>query len=155
MAGAKRGPAGKPTALRMLHGDRKDRINTDEPPAPEGDVEAPEMSDEVREIWDYTVEQLTAMHLVSRADRDVLACYCEAVVAHRKASAGIARSGLLIRTSRGQTFMRNPLLQVQRDSAVLIRVLAREFGLTPSARSDIRMGGAKDDAASGPERLLS
>ena len=51
--------------------------------------------------------------------------------------------------------MRNPLLAVQRDAAALIRVFAREFGLTPSARSDIRMGGGKSDAGAGPERLLS
>lgn len=154
----KRGPAGKPTQLRLLHGDRSDRINTDEPVPTDGDLTTPEGADldpEVQAVWDYTVDQLEGMGLAFPADRDALLCYCEAVVAHRKASAAIARSGLLIRTSRGGNFMRNPLIQVQRDSATLVRVFAREFGLTPSSRSDIHMGGGKGEQGAGPERLLS
>lgn len=151
----KRGPAGKPTRLRVLHGDRPDRINTDEPEAPDGLPEAlDDMSDEVREIWDYTLDQIDAMGLASPADRDVLRAYCEAVATHRQASRALAKSGLLIRTARGNQFMRNPLIAVQRDSATLVRVLAREFGLTPSARAGISVTGSADDGA-GPERLLS
>lgn len=49
----KRGPAPKPTALRVLHGDRKDRINDAEPQPAEGEVTAPEeLSDDARAIWD-------------------------------------------------------------------------------------------------------
>lgn len=151
-----RGPAGKPTALRVLHGDRKDRINTNEPVAPEGLPEPPVgMADDVREIWDYTVGVLGPMRLATPADRDALACYCEAVVTHRKASAGLAATGIIVRTSRGNTPMRNPLLAVQRDAAALIRVFAREFGLTPSARAGIDMGAGSGNSAGGPERLLS
>jgi P27 family predicted phage terminase small subunit len=140
----------------VLHGDRKDRINTNEPVPAEGDVVPPDdISDDVRAIWDYTVAQLEAMRLVTGADRDALLCYCEAVVTHRKASAGLAKTGIIVRTQRGNVPMRNPLLQVQRDAAVLIRAFAREFGLTPSARSDISMGGGRADDFAGPERLLS
>jgi P27 family predicted phage terminase small subunit len=151
-----RGPSGKPTALRVLHGDRKDRINTDEPVPPSGLPAAPEgMSDDVRAVWDYTVSILGPMRLATPADRDALACYCEAVVTHRKASAGLAQTGIIVRTSRGNTPMRNPLLAVQRDAAALIRVFAREFGLTPSARAGISLGDGNTSSGAGPERLLS
>jgi P27 family predicted phage terminase small subunit len=140
----------------VLHGDRKDRINSNEPVAPDGLPEAPaEMSDEVRAVWDYTVGILGPMRLATPADRDALACYCEAVVTHRKASAGLAQTGIIVRTSRGNTPMRNPLLAVQRDAAALIRVFAREFGLTPSARAGINMGAGDSGSGVGPERLLS
>lgn len=151
----KRGPRPKPTNLRVLHGDRKDRINTDEPVAPDGLPQPPyDMAEDVRAVWDYTVEQLRMMGTVSTADRDVLVCFCEAVVTHRKASKALAGTGILIRTRRGDAFMRNPVLQVQRDAAQTIRGLAQEFGLTPSARSEINMGGARTNG-SGAERLLS
>ena len=141
-----RGPKGKPTALRVLHGDRKDRINTDEPPAPEGLPEPiAELAPAVREIWDYTLTQLAAMHLATPADRDALIAYCEAVVTHRKASALLAKSNVLVpmATTHGTVAVRNPAVQIQRDAAMLIRNLGREFGLTPSGRSDIRMGGRR------------
>lgn len=152
----KRGPAGKPTQLRILHGDKPSRINTDEPVAPDGLPEPPDyMGDEAREVWADTVANLASMRILSPADRDALACYCEAVVTHRKASELLTKSGILVRTQRGNLPMRNPLLAVQRDQAALIRVLAREFGLTPSARSDIHTGGRRDNDGAGPERLLS
>jgi len=76
----RRGPAPKPTALRILHGDRPSRINVDEPIPDRGLPECPDgVSDEVREVWDDTVRQLDVMGVASRADRDALRCYCEAV----------------------------------------------------------------------------
>lgn len=134
-----RGPRPKPTNLRILHGDRKDRINTDEPPAPDGVAQCPAgVSEQVRAVWDYTVAQLEAMGCASPADRDSLLCYCEAVVTHRQASAILARSNILIRRADSDTLMRNPALSVQRDAALLIAKFAQHFGLSPSARSEIR-----------------
>jgi P27 family predicted phage terminase small subunit len=160
----KRGPKGKPTNLRILHGDRPDRINQNEPPAPQGAPEPPyEMEGDVREVWDYTVRSLVGMTIASPVDRDALAVYCEAVALHRRASAmlaGMGANGILVRTQRsrangaGPGFMRNPLLQVQRDAAATIRAYAQEFGLTPAARSEITAGGATGHGL-GAERLLN
>jgi P27 family predicted phage terminase small subunit len=146
-----RGPRPKPTNLRVLHGDRKDRINNDEPPAPDGEAVCPAgVAPAVREVWDYTVAQLAAMGCASPADRDSLLCYCEAVVTHRKASEILARSQVLIRRKDSDVLMRNPALTVQRDAALLIARFAQHFGLSPSARSEIRnpkgTGNAQDSA---------
>jgi P27 family predicted phage terminase small subunit len=151
----KRGPAKEPTHLKVVKGTASPEDAEREPRPLADPLEAPdELDDEVMEVWAYTVRQLEGMGLATPADRDALVCYCEAVVAHRKASAAIAQSGLLIRTSRGNAFQRNPLLAVQRDQAALVRVFAREFGLTPSARSEFGQGG-NHGSGSGPERLLS
>lgn len=150
----KRGPAPKPTNLRLLHGDRKDRINDEEPQPADGLPELPPgTSPQVAEVWAYTLKQLGVMKLATPADRDVLLAYCEAVVVHRKASDILARSSVLIKGLHGG-LVKNPAVQIQRDSAIVMRALAQEFGLTPSARSQIRMGNGKKDNDSAA-RLLS
>lgn len=143
----KRGPAPKPTSLRLLHGDRKSRINTDEPtPRDDTPVLPDGVADDVAEIWRYTLGELQFMRIVTTADRDTLLAYCEAVVAHRKSSATLARTDVLVEGLHGN-LVRNPALQIQRDSAHTIRAFAQEFGLTPSARSRItaeRRGGESE-----------
>jgi P27 family predicted phage terminase small subunit len=135
----RRGPAPKPTALRLVDGVRKSRLNESEP-IPSGLLpECPAgVSAPVREIWDYTVRELVTMGTAYAADRDSLLCYCEAVVTHRKTCALLAKSDVLVKGALGNP-VRNPLLAVQRDAASVIRAFAQEFGLTPSARTRIEV----------------
>lgn len=150
----KRGPAPKPTKLRLLHGDQPKRINKDEPQPAEGRPQCPEgVTDEVRAIWDYTLDQLIVMDLATPADRDALVAYCEAVVTHRRASAILAKSQVLIPGAIKGTVVRNPAVQIQRDSAALVRAFANEFGFTPSARSEIRKSGSRDHGPSAARYL--
>jgi len=136
-----RGVPPKPTRLKLLEGVKPSRVNFAEPEAPKGTVICPDgVTAEVREVWDYALSNLDTMKIVSPADRDALLAYCEAVVTHRKASALLAKSPLLIQNARG-AMMRNPAIAVQRDAAVIIRSFAHAFGFTPSARSEIRTGG--------------
>lgn len=151
----KRGPAPKPTQLRLLHGDRPARINHDEPRPEQGRPECPDdASPDVREIWDYTLQQLIVMDIATKADRDALRCFCEAVVTHRKASAILAKSPVLVPGAIKGTVVRNPAVQIQRDAAAAVRGFAHEFGFTPSARSEIRSGAARTDGT-GAERFLT
>lgn len=144
----------KPTAIRMIHGDKANRFNHDEPVAPEGALTCPEgVTDVVRDIWDYTVDCLEQMGVADPSGRDTLLCYCEAVAAHRQASAVLAQSSVIIKGLHGG-LVRNPALVVQEHSAVLIRALGAQFGLTPSSRSGIVVGGTKQSNVSA-ERLLS
>lgn len=151
----KRGPVGAPTQLRLLRGDKPCRVNDREPVARDVLPEPPDaMTADAREIWHYTIRELQHMKIAAAADRDALACYCEAVVSHRKASEILAKSPVLVKGLHG-TLVRNPALQIQRDAANTVRGFAQEFGLTPSARAGIktegRSGGDKANpfAASG------
>jgi len=142
-----------PTQLRLVHGDNLHRVNRDEPKPRAVLPECPvDVSPAVRDVWDYTLAELKAMKVISAADRDALLCYCEAVVKHREASQVLAQTKILVKGALGG-LVRNPALQIQRDSAQSILVFAREFGLTPSARSQIRVAesthGSGDDLLSG------
>jgi P27 family predicted phage terminase small subunit len=140
----RRGPAPKPASLRLLDGARTRDINANAPVARDGKIETPDfLSDDVRVIFEHTVAELEYMGIAAPSDRDVLIAYCEAVDKHRKASALLARSPVLVKGMHGN-LVRNPALQVQRDAAHLIRQLAQEFGLTPSARA--RIDSSRDDS---------
>lgn len=150
----KRGPAPKPTRLRLLHGDKPSRINDDEPIPEDGLPVCPETaSAEVKAIWDHAITQLIVMGIATPADRDALVCYCEAVVTHRRSSALLAQSQVLLPGAIKGTIVRNPAVQIQRDAAAVIRAFAHEFGFTPSARSEIRTGRKTNEVTA--ERYLS
>jgi P27 family predicted phage terminase small subunit len=152
----KRGPAPKPTHLRLLHGDQKKRINQDEPLTPCGLPECPDdVTDEVREVWEYTIGNLIVMGVATPADRDALRCYCEAVVTHRRACALLAKSQVLIPGAIKGTIVQNPAVRVQRDSAAMVRAYAGEFGFTPSARSEISRGAASHRGPNDVGRYLN
>lgn len=149
----RRGPAPMPTNLRLLHGDNQHRVNRDEPkPRAVDPVCPPEVSPAVRKVWEYTLAELKAMRLATAADRDALLCYCEAVATHREASAALAETDVLVE-GRDGGLVRNPALQAQRDAARIVLLFAREFGLTPSARSQIKT--AESGRAPGEDLLTS
>jgi P27 family predicted phage terminase small subunit len=138
-----------PTKLRILHGERhQDRLNQDEPvPVPTSPQVPTEASLPVQLVWRETVRELEGMGLAYASDADSLRCFCEAVVQHRRASAVLSKSPVLVVGLHGN-LVRNPALQIQRDCAQTIRAFAQEFGLTPSARSSIRSreaGGPIED----------
>lgn len=129
------GPRPKSAALRLLHGTHPERVNRDEPVPSAGVPSPPEgMSEAVLEVWHRTVAELSAMGVLTPADRDALAAFCEAVVIHRRACALLARSDVMVKGVEGGP-VRNPAVAIARDAAVTVRMFASEFGLTPSARS--------------------
>lgn len=148
----RRGPAPKPTRLRLLHGDEERRINRNEPQPGAGPLEPPDDLDETsRAVWDYIVSELSVMGLATRPDRDQLFAYCEAVSLHAKAVRMVHAAGPLIKDRDGAVRV-NPAVRVQTQSARSMLVFAREFGLTPSARVHLAAEKVAEDHA---ERLLS
>jgi P27 family predicted phage terminase small subunit len=148
----KRGPAPKPTNLRVLHGDRPDRINRNEP-LPTGEVEMPPfLSDPAAAVWQRLAPDLEHKGLLTAWDVDSFAVLCDAVAQYQAASKLVAQSGVLIK-GRKDAVVKNPAMQLVRDSAQTIRAYAQEFGLTPSARTGLSVGGETHGEAA--QRLLS
>lgn len=75
-----RGPAPKPTALKVAAGNPGKRtLNEDEPIPPPGEISPPEwLSPEARKIWDRVADVLLKMRTLTTADVDAFARYCEA-----------------------------------------------------------------------------
>jgi P27 family predicted phage terminase small subunit len=127
-----------PTRLKVLHGEeRPSRINAREP-RPGGSPRMPSgMSQDSRRVWRRILRDYGATGVLTAADTDVLRLFCDAVARHDQANRLLEASGPLVRRRGGSELVRNPLHQIVRDNAVLVRSLARELGLTPSARAGL------------------
>jgi P27 family predicted phage terminase small subunit len=72
-------------------------------------------------------------------DATALGAYCEAVARLQTACQVIAAAGLLLKDPDTQVIRKNPAVAQARDASHEVRLWAREFGLTPSARAGIRV----------------
>jgi P27 family predicted phage terminase small subunit len=136
----RRGPSPTPTPLKLLRGEtRPSRVNRAEPqpidrlPAKPGDLD-----DAADAVWDHVMAEFGHTGVIKASDTDVLRMYCEAVARYQEASRLLTRSGPLVKGARANEFVKNPLHQVVRDNAMLVRQLAGDLGLTPSSRSGLR-----------------
>ena len=132
----RRGPAPTPTALKILRGEtRPSRINGDEP-RPVGElVPIPEdISPEAQAVWRRVLREFGHTGVIRGADGDVMRIYCETVARYEKTSRLLDQSGPLVRGARSGELVKNPLHQIVRDNATLVRSLAGELGLSPAAR---------------------
>lgn len=144
----RRGPAPKPTVLKLLEGNPGKRpLNKKEPKPTGAPVLREDMSDASRAVWARVVDAYGHTGVLTAADGDALRIYCEAVVRYEAAALLLERSGPVVKGARSGDLVRNPLHQIVRDNAALVRAYARELGLTPSARSaitDVKTPGAED-----------
>lgn len=132
----KRGPAPTPTKLRVLRGNPGRRPVPDSPePVPGLPTAGEGMSPEAMAVWDRMIAAFGATGVLTAVDADVLRVYCEAVVRYEQSAKLLEASGPLVKGVRGGELVKNPLHQVVRDNADLVRMFARELGFTPSARS--------------------
>jgi phage terminase small subunit len=159
-----RGPVKKPTAVEIAQGNPGKRpINTHEPAFAEGEPEMPSgLSPAARRIWKQTVAlMLTVPNLLTVADGAVLADYCEvraqkdelqkAMRARERENAKLiiaqaAQKGQRITNLEAKALAAEASLERSGELLNKLRhrenVLRRELGLSPSARSSIRINGS-------------
>lgn len=148
----KRGPTPTPTQLKLLHGAKSRDINHDEPQIPDGPVERPAwLSANAAAEWDEVAPRILAARVLTVVDVTMLGMYCETVAVAKRLSELAANSSPLVHGREG-TYVKNPLYSQRRDAVDQALRLAREFGLTPSARSGIKVEVSFADPAS---RLLT
>jgi P27 family predicted phage terminase small subunit len=125
-----------PTELKVLHGERRpSRLNRNAPKAKNVPVMPAGMSAPAKAIWNRIIRDYAHTGVLTSVDTDAFRVYCEAVVRYEHAAAMLEQSGPLVRGARRGDLIKNPLHQIVRDDADLIRAFARELGFTPSARS--------------------
>lgn len=150
----KRGPAPKPTNLRVLHGDRADRINTDEPTPATVAVEPPAwLVGEPLEIWEHFAPDLKRKGVLTGWDTEAFAALCDAAARRRKAAAQLRAEGEVVELpvfnkagdATGVRLVRNPWLLVLNQADAQLVTYSARFGMTPSDRSQLRGGTRSRD----------
>ncbi len=137
----------RPTREKIRMGEtRPSRVNYSEPLPPLLEPHAREdQSVEARAVWDRVL-QVAAAGSILAADEFGLEAFSDAVVMYRRAMEVLQQTGPLIR-GRNSGLVANPMSRVARDWQHAALAWSRELGLTPSARSSIRSGGAADPFA--------
>jgi len=130
----RRGPKGKPTALKLLEGCRADRINAAEPEFPAaGDHAAPVWLDRYgREHWDELSAVLRRAGVLTEGDLAALAQLCDDYSIIRR-SLDPPDAEVVGDYDRMRSLMTNADRARERYKRMLV-----EFGLTPSSRSRLK-----------------
>jgi P27 family predicted phage terminase small subunit len=133
----RRGPAPRPTALRLLEGNASKRAIREEVQPSLVVPECPAwLDDEGRAEWERVAPELERMGLLTAIDGAALTGYCQAWATMRKAQQALDDHGLTFMTDTGYVQQR-PEVSIAMKSWQLLKAFAAEFGLTPSARARI------------------
>ena len=136
-----RGPAPKPSGLRILEGNPARRpLPTNEPRPLPGEPDIPSYLDnDARAEWKRIVPILLGMRVLTAADGTALGNLCQAVSLLKQAHHTLQQatqgggSGLLMKTPSGYV-QQSPLIGIINGQVEIINRISREFGLTPSSR---------------------
>ena len=139
-----RGPAPKPTRLRVLQGNPGEhRLNPNEPmPKPITPPPPPAHLHEIaRELWIQVAERLCLAGLLSKLDLPLLEIYCESYFHYRQADDFIKEHGpeFTVVNAKGQVQVvrEYPAVAVRRSCVAAMNKIGAELGLSPASRSKI------------------
>ncbi|MCC7369681.1 MAG: phage terminase small subunit P27 family [Chloroflexi bacterium] len=152
MAG--RGPAPKPTKLKVLAGNPgHEKLNRTEPKPRPVAPKCPTWLDlEAKREWRRVAPELERLGLLTVVDMAALAGYCQSYSTWRTASRALAEHGLTYEAANGNIRQR-PEATIANKALAEVRQFCQEFGLTPSARSRMSLPegfGAADDGDDDP-----
>lgn len=136
-----------PTALRVARGNPGHRpLNKDEP---EVDAAMPVMpawlDAQAQQRWEVLAPLLARSGLLTDLDGDALAAYCVIYSRWQTAEKAIKDSGQVIKTRSGN-FIQSPYVGVAHTAMKLMRAYEEQFGMTPSARSRVKVAKGKTPA---------
>ena len=137
----KRGPPPKPTALKLLTGNPGKRaINHTEPqPAKAVARRVPSsLPPAGKTLWKSLVPELARLNLLTMIDDATLHGACLNYARALMAGALIAKQGITIVTDKGFT-LAHPAVAIERNAWKAWLAFATQFGLTPSARSNLHI----------------
>lgn len=138
----------KPDNLKLLHGDRQDRINKAAPAPREADIVPPfELSDLAQQYWDRMAPDRIRQKVLTAWDCEAFGYFCEALAA---AESTIPARLPDIEIKPGSA---TPMTEFKKAVDILA-VLGGRFGWTPSDRAKLTTGGGEPDGKSAA-RLLS
>jgi len=137
----RRGTKPKPTAIKIADGTyRKDRHGDPETEAkpPPGLPQKPYwMTEQSAEVWDQVFPILDGMGVLTTADGNTLARYCNTFVRWFRANKFLQENGERFETEHGPKSA--PEVAIERNTSAELLKMEREFGMTPSARTGLHV----------------
>ena len=133
------GPTPKPTALKVLQGNPGKRALPKGEPKPDSGrlPSAPRwLSDEAKREWKRIAPRLHAVGLLTEVDGLALAMLCEAFAQYMAAKTVVDSEGMLLVSEKGNSYQ-HPAAGLMTQARGELLKWAREFGMTPSARTRI------------------
>ena len=140
------GPTPKPTALKVLQGNPGKRALPKGEPKPDSGrlPSAPRwLSDEAKREWKRLAPRLHAVGLLTEVDGLALAMLCEAFAQYMAAKTVVDSEGMLLVSEKGNSYQ-HPAAGLMTQARGELMKWAREFGMTPAARSRISVQAADD-----------
>ena len=162
--GGKGRPA-EPTALKLVKGTRKDRVN-DKEPIPSDDLEVVPpawLSEEAIVEWDRLAPDLISTGVLTAWDVQAFAEWCAAVARNAEAERHLQAEGEIVEQDvfdrngkpTGTRLVMNPWFYVQRSALETTAKRAARFGLTPAERSGVAVDRGTNGAGNDPAAYLS
>lgn len=135
-----RGPAPKPTRLKILSGSKKP-LNRREPMPQRGRPRCPTWLDPMaKSKWVTLVPALDRVGILTLIDGDALAVFCQAWAEFQWATQTIRKEGRTITLPSGHV-QTHPAVAMQRSAWAAVKAFSALFGLDPSSRSRLDVGG--------------
>lgn len=138
-----RGPQKTPTPILAARGSKRAKYDRrDEPTVANERIEAPQgLSDAARPYWDWAVERLYELGVLSRHATHAIARYAECMARWRRESDFLAKAGSdvqMVRDENGAVEFR-AFPQVKSVAVLCTELLRieREFGFTPASRPNL------------------
>ncbi|MFF0498548.1 phage terminase small subunit P27 family [Nocardia aobensis] len=155
MGGRGSGRIGKPTHLKLLEGEREDRVNRDEPtPEMHDSLEPPvELSDRAREVWDRLAPDMVSKNVLTAWDLDQFVLFCDAVAVYHDCKEQMGGKYTALGAAGG--VIKSPYWQIMRDCQSIMTQIGSRYGLTPADRARLSTGADDDSSEDSAERLLS
>ncbi|MDK2918998.1 MAG: hypothetical protein PWQ37_1731 [Candidatus Petromonas sp.] len=146
---ATRGRKPKPTALKVLEGNPGKRpLNNNEPKPEKKAPRCPSwLEPEAKKEWKRMAKTLEAIGVLTGVDAAAFAGYCQAYARWKEAEEFLSKHGTIFKTPSGY-IQQVPQVSIAQTYLKIMKDFCSEFGLTPSARSRIRVDGdtsTKDD----------
>ena len=133
-----RGPAPRPRALKLLNGTGEGRdsggrrVRNDPKHIRQAPEKPNDLSAKASALWDIVVDDLEVTGALKVSDGPALEMLCEAYATWKILGDRIGKAGRLVKRPSGVVVL-SPLVRDQREAAREFLILAREFGITPSA----------------------
>lgn len=146
----KRGPAKKPTKLKVFKRPSRQVQNEMEVPEMETMPAAPDYFDaDAVKIWETSVKRLKDLGMLHDVDIPLLETYCLQCSILNKSARALKKEGLLvlITTKSGSYEIPSPHIKIYNTANTQIQKIAAHFGFSPSTRASISVPEKKKDSS--------